>query len=123
MPTLAASATSVNHPIEDRPAEPSAPVLSHLLPVLASGTGIDGIGYRDRLVSRQALAHWLGISPYRLGIWARNNYGPTPRRCGGYKVQYVVGEVLDFIQASSAAAHPDVRRIKNQQSKILSAEV
>ena len=118
--TATATPTSINHPNEYRLADYTVVDPAQLVPVLASGTGIDGIRYRDRLISRQALAHWLGISPYRLGIWARNNYGPTPRRCGGYKLQYVVGEVLDFIQASSAAANPDVRRTTKQQSEILS---
>jgi hypothetical protein len=106
-------------PLPDRSAAP----VSQLLPHLASGTGIDGIQYRDRLISRQALAHWLGISCTRLGIWARNGYGPTPRRCGGYKLYYVVGEVLDFIHASTADVYPDVRRkTQDQKSENLSPE-
>lgn len=92
------------------------------LPPLVSGVGIDGIAYRDRLISRQSLAHWLGISPLRLGIWAKQNYGPKPRRCGGVKVCYVVGEVLDFIQASTADTYPDVRRKARAKSKTETTE-
>jgi hypothetical protein len=101
---------------------PPVAVASRLLPPLASGTGIDGIAYRDRLISRQALAHWLGISPTRLGVWAREGYGPTPRRCGGVKLYYVVGEVLDFIQASPAGVWPDVRRKAHEQSESLTED-
>jgi len=90
------------------------------LPPLISGTGIDGIAYRDRLISRQALAHWLGISPGRLGVWAREGYGPKPRRPGGVKTSYVIGEVLDFIAASGIDVRPDVRRPIKPKSAVLS---
>jgi hypothetical protein len=87
------------------PRPPIAP-----LPPLASGTGIDSVAYGDRLIGRPALAHWLGISATRLARWARDGHGPTPRRPGGVKVQYRIGDVLDFIEAARADMHPDVRR-------------
>ena len=86
-----------------------------LPPSLAAGLALDGINYRDRLISRKTLAHWLGMSPQRLGIWGRAGYGPKPRRCGGYKTLYLVGEVLDFIHASGADVCPDARRKQKQK--------
>jgi hypothetical protein len=89
------------------------------LPPFLGGTGIEGVAYRDRLISRPALAHWLGISPGRLGIWARAGFGPTPRRPGGVKVYYVIGDVLDFIAASGTDVCPDVRRTSKAKSENL----
>jgi hypothetical protein len=71
------------------------------------------IPFGDRLVTRKALAEWLHVSPLQLGRWGKKHYGPVPRRVGGYKIVYRVADVLEFIEQAGAAAHPDVRRVKN----------
>jgi hypothetical protein len=72
------------------------------------------IRYEDRLISRSQLSRWFGVSINRLNLWARKGYGPIPRRIGGYKCMYVVGECLAFVQAQSADLHPDVRKWPRQ---------
>jgi hypothetical protein len=113
MSSAAANPASLEQPVYQAGAPAYSTAIAELLPPLVtSGIAIDGISYRDRLITRPALANWLHISPHRLGIWAKTGYGPIPRRCGGYKCYYVVGEVLDFLAASLAAVCPDVRRTK-----------
>jgi len=91
------------------PIPTTEPIALALIP-FTPWTSDNTIKYEDRLISRQALAHWLGISVNRLNVWAREGYGPKPLRIGGYKVAYRLGDVLDFLGAQSADVCPDVRR-------------
>jgi hypothetical protein len=111
-------AAARNPPVEAIPSIASIP-LETILPNTASQSRWrpeDGVRYEDRLVSRQALARWFDISPYRLAIWAREGYGPKALRLGRYKIAYRVGDCLAFINNRSADEWPDVRR-KGQKTK------
>ena len=99
--------------------DPDLPTVYVPIP-LTAWTPDDHLNYRDRLVTRATLARWLNVPVNRLNLWARARYGPRPRRIGGVRLMYVVGEVLDFIQASGADIHPDVRKIKKPKSESLS---
>lgn len=68
------------------------------------------IAYQDRLITRQELSRWLGISVDRLSIWAQEGHGPRALRVGLYKTRYRIGDVLEWLAKQDASLLPIARR-------------
>ena len=75
-----------------------------MLPVL------EAIHYEDQLVSRSALARWVGVTEDCLGVWARQGRGPQPIRVGQHKTAYQVGSVLKWLANQTGAPGKPRRR-------------
>ena len=68
------------------------------------------IAYPDRLITRQELSRWLGISVDRLSIWAQEGQGPRALRVGLYKTRYRIGDVLEWLAKQDVSGAPTARR-------------
>ena len=68
------------------------------------------VAYADRLITRQQLSRWLGITADRLSIWAQRGVGPRALRVGRYKTRYRIGDVLDWLDKQDVTELPAVRR-------------
>jgi hypothetical protein len=84
------------------------PIIPSSIPALPDRDS-DLIRYEDRLLSRKALAIWLGVSVSRLNRWAAQGYGPQRFRLG-VGIRYRLGDCISFIHGHPAEQYPDLRR-------------